>query len=125
MLLEHVNLTVSDLDRSVAFYCGLLDVDVRWRRDPDSPDTPAAHLGDERGYVALFQARHGEAIPASDYGRVGFNHLGFIVADLDAKVAWLREQGVDVREPEPYPPGRRVYFDDFDGIEVELVEYDN
>ena len=31
MFLEHVNITVSDLDRSIAFYCDLLDLEVRWR----------------------------------------------------------------------------------------------
>jgi hypothetical protein len=33
MILEHVNLTVSDLQRSIDFYCKLFEFRVRWRAD--------------------------------------------------------------------------------------------
>jgi catechol 2,3-dioxygenase-like lactoylglutathione lyase family enzyme len=122
MFLEHVNLTVADLDRSIDFYCRLLGLRVRWRRD--AGDAPAAaHVGDDRHYLAFFQAR-GDSPPARlDYESVGLNHFGFVVDDLDAARDRLERLGITAHSEADYDPGRRLYFFDPDGIEVELVEY--
>ncbi|ETW91958.1 MAG: hypothetical protein ETSY2_55180, partial [Candidatus Entotheonella gemina] len=58
MYLEHVNLTVSDLDRSKSFYCDVFDFRVRWEGKATANGQPvrAAHVGDARCYVALFEA---------------------------------------------------------------------
>jgi catechol 2,3-dioxygenase-like lactoylglutathione lyase family enzyme len=48
--LEHVNITVSNLDRSIAFYCNLLGLEVRWQGT-----VRAAHIGDKRHYLAMFE----------------------------------------------------------------------
>ena len=55
MFLEHVNFTVSDLDRSVDFYTRLFGFKVRWKGNLDD-GRPAAHIGDDRQYLALFEA---------------------------------------------------------------------
>ena len=43
--------------------------------------------------------------------------------DLDAYRARLKARGVALQLEADYEPGRRLYFYDPDGIEVELVEY--
>ena len=97
MFLEHVNLTVSDLDRSVAFYCGLLGLRVRWQRE--AAELPAAaHVGDDRHYIAMFQAPPGSTRPSTDYDAVGLNHFGFHVEDLKKTLAVLERQGVEIAE---------------------------
>ena len=121
MFLEHVNLTVSDLDRSIRFYGDAFDFRVRWR-GTTTGGTPAAHIGDDRCYVALFQAQHpGRA--ESDYVSVGVNHFGFVVEDLDAMRSKLESLGISPTEDQDYEPGRRFYFKDHDGFEIELVQY--
>ena len=70
MFIEHVNLTVSNLDRSVDFYQDLFGWTTRWRGNTND-GRPAAHLGDDRCYVALFEAA-ADGRHASDYDRVGF-----------------------------------------------------
>lgn len=123
MFLEHVNLTVSDLDRSVAFYRDLLGLRVRWQRE--AGDLPAAaHVGDDRHYIAMFQAAPGGGRPTVDYEAVGLNHFGFVVDDLDAARTRLLELGATPHGEADYEPGRRLYFYDPDGIEVELIQYD-
>ncbi len=124
MILEHVNLTVADLDRSIDFYSKLLGWTVRWS-GTTSGGRKAAHLGDDRFYLALFQAESGKTDPpAVDYERTGFNHFGLVVDDLDTLRDRLAELDTSVKAEADYEPGRRLYFLDPDGIEVELVEYD-
>jgi catechol 2,3-dioxygenase-like lactoylglutathione lyase family enzyme len=122
MRLEHVNLTVSDLDRSIEFYRRLLGLRIRWRGTLSS-GLAGAHVGNDEMYIALFQAPEpGRA--GSDYEAVGLNHFGFVVDRLDECKRRLLEMGAPPHAEQDYDPGRRLYVLDPDGIEVELVEYD-
>ena len=120
MRIEHVNLSVSKLQRSIDFYCRLFDFHVRWRQtDPD--EQPSAHVGNEEIYFALFEAAEpGEA--ENNYDRVGLNHFGLAVADLAPYRQRLAELGVTPHHEPTYVPGPRLYFFDPDHIEVELVQ---
>jgi catechol 2,3-dioxygenase-like lactoylglutathione lyase family enzyme len=120
MRLEHVNLTVADVERSIEFYDRLLGLRVRWKGFT-SGGQPAAHVGDDQWYIALFE---GEPRPiVLEYEKVGYNHFGVVVDDLDEAVARVRELGASVHLQSDAEPGRRAYFLDPDGYEVELVEY--
>lgn len=125
MKLEHVNLTVRDLEQSIDFYCSLFGWRIRWRGQ-NSAGRAAAHVGTEFSYLAMFQASEStvsEPLPRLDSSAPGFNHLGFVVEDMDTVVVRLRALGVQPKSDEQYDPGRHVYFIDPDGVEVELVEY--
>ena len=123
MRLEHVNLTVSDVERSAKLYCELLDLQVRWR-GKNSSGADAIHIGNDRSYVAFFQGE-GSATSPPDYNAIGMNHFGFIVGSLDDAKRKLTDFGLTPHAEQDYEPGRRVYFYDHDGVEVELVEYDS
>jgi glyoxylase I family protein len=121
MYIEHVNLTVTDLDRSIAFYADIFDLHVRWKGPLDGTRL-GAHVGDARSYLALFQAT-GDGTVDHDYTRPGVNHFGFVVDDLDDVRSRLDALGATVHLEADYDPGRRIYFCDPDGYEVEVVEY--
>ena len=121
MRIEHVNMTVSNVAASADFYRQVFGFETRWEGLTGS-GLRAIHLGTDDSYLSLFEARGPGSAPA-DYGSVGFNHLGFVVEDLDAYRGTLDRMGVAVQVPEDYDPGRRLYFFDPDGIEIELVEY--
>lgn len=123
MFLEHVNMTVADVDRSVSFYRDLLGLEVRWRGKTSS-GAEAAHVGDDRCYVALFEATEAAGSAGKDYGRVGLNHFGFVVEDLDALRRRVDAAGITPHLEGDYDPGRRFYIYDPDGIELELAQYD-
>ncbi len=123
MFLEHVNLTVSDLDRSIAFYTELFGYEVRWQGTL-TDGRPAAHVGDDRHYIALFQSS-ADGRSTVDYTAVGMNHVGFVVESIDRVKSTLQALGVEPVAEHDYEPGQRLYFYDPDGIEIELVEYEN
>ena len=55
---------------------------------------------------------------------MGLRHLAFRVADIEPAVAWLNDQGIEtepVRE-DPYNGGRFTFFQDPDGLPLELHE---
>lgn len=121
MHIEHVNLTVTDLDRSIAFYCDLLDLHVRWKGEIRN-GLLGAHVGDDDSYLALFTASAPGDVDL-DYTRPGMNHIGFEVDDLEATRRRAAELGATVHLEAAYDPGHRIYILDPDGYELELVQY--
>jgi catechol 2,3-dioxygenase-like lactoylglutathione lyase family enzyme len=125
-MLEHVNLTVSELDRSLQFYREAFGFEVRWQGKCliNAEVKPAAHVGvpGEPFYLALFE---GDAAgPAQrDYAPPGINHFGFRVEDLDLAKQRAEAAGAKVHLEFEYEPGRRFYVTDPDGIEIEVVTY--
>ena len=121
--LEHVNMTVSDLDRSVALVSDLFGWHVRWRGEAkDGGET--AHVGDESTYMALYKHPKQNGDPVNSYRTTGgLNHIGVVVEDLDAVEARVKAAGLVPHMHADYEPGRRFYFDDHDGTEWEVVSY--
>ena len=123
-ILEHVNVTVSDLDRSVALVEDLFGWHVRWRGDAIHGGE-SAHVGDANSYVALYQHAAQTGQPVDTYRTTGgLNHIGVAVEDLDTVEAKVKAAGLEPHSHADYEPGRRFYFDDYDGTEWEVVSYD-
>ncbi len=121
-IVEHANLTVSELDRTLEF----LRIAVpEWRvRGEGFSDRRWLHYGDERSYLALEQARGRTELQAETYVDVGVNHIGLVVDDADAVWDRLVAAGYEPNmKAEPHPGRKRVYLFDPDGIEWEFVEY--
>jgi catechol 2,3-dioxygenase-like lactoylglutathione lyase family enzyme len=125
-MLEHVNFTVSNLQRSLDFYREAFGFEVRWQGEIFNTTrmTPAAHVGPpgKPFYFSLFEGESSERAPYT-YGPPGINHFGLAVDDLAAAEARAQAAGAEVKQAAQYDPGRRVYVMDPDGIEIELVEY--
>jgi catechol 2,3-dioxygenase-like lactoylglutathione lyase family enzyme len=118
--IEHVNLTVTDIERSAALFESLLGWRQRWRGEAMSGGE-AIHVGEESTYLALYTDRRDHAGQAK--GRP-LNHVGLLVDDLDAAERIVLEHGLETFNHGDYEPGRRFYFFDWDGIEFEVVSYE-
>jgi predicted enzyme related to lactoylglutathione lyase len=54
----------------------------------------------------------------------GLNHIGVVVADLEATEARVKAAGYVPENHADYEPGRRFYFHDHNGVEIEVVSYE-
>jgi catechol 2,3-dioxygenase-like lactoylglutathione lyase family enzyme len=120
--LEHVNVTVSDPDRTAALMEALFGWHVRWR-GPARDGGRTLHVGSSEQYVALHTGRDA-AYTADDFAKGRpLNHIGVEVDDLDVVEARVAAAGLRPFGHDDYVPGRRFYFLDPDGIEYEVVSY--
>jgi catechol 2,3-dioxygenase-like lactoylglutathione lyase family enzyme len=109
MRLELINLPVSDVDRSIAFYVNK----ARFTLDHDHTPT------DEIRFVQLTPPGSptsisiGRGLPNKEPGSV--QGVQLVIDDIDATVAELKESGVDVSDIDEQPWGRFAYFADPDG----------
>ena len=117
--IEHVNLTVSDIERSAAFFEALLGWHRRWR-GASMMGGETIHVGGDDTYLALYTDRRDHA--GQKKGRP-LNHVGLLVDDLDAAEQIVLAHGFEPWGHDDYEPGRRFYFFDWDGIEFEVVSY--
>ena len=122
--LEHVNITVADPDGTAALFCRLFDWQVRWA-GKGMQTGRTVHVGTADSYVALFS--YGDAAVGTHESyrtRGAMNHIAVVVDDLDATEARIKTAGYATENHANYEPGRRFYFTEENGVEVEVVSYD-
>ena len=122
--IEHVNITVSDVDATANMLCELFGWHVRWD-GPSIHGGRTAHVGSDGQYLAVYSmgGRTSDDADTSYTRRGGLNHIGIQVDDLDAAETRIRGAGFETYNHGDYEPGRRFYFRDGDGIEYEIVSY--
>lgn len=124
MRLEHANITVSNIEQSYDFYHAVFGFERRWEGMASGEEGPvrAMHVGNDHTYISLFEAEI-DVKPELNYGKTGFNHLGFEVKGLETYRKRLEALEVEIHLVADYEPGKRLYFMDPNGVEIELVEY--
>jgi glyoxylase I family protein len=144
--LDHVGITVPDLDQAHDFFTRVLGCRYLYRLGPyqDHGDWMSRHLGvDDRavmrelrfyrlGSQAVFEVFHyqapGQRLDPPGNSDIGGHHVALYVDDLDEAVAGLRAHGIRVLgEPTtsrgPSAGQRWVYFLAPWGMQFELVSY--
>ncbi len=129
--LDHIDLVVSDLDRSLAFYRGLLGP-LGWTHEGEivgERGERVVYLGGEPPHrpvaVSLREAR--SPMPHDRYA-VGIHHVAFGAPSpeaVDDRARWLADADVETESPPghyDYTPGYyAVFFFDPDGLKLEVV----
>ena len=130
--IDHLDLVVTSLERSLAFYRGLLEPlgYVRVSEIVGERGEQVVYVGriGGMGSVSLREAQSdAHAVPYDRYA-VGLHHLAFSANDretVDERAAWLISNGARIEsgpEEYDYTPGYyAVFFYDPDGIKLELV----
>jgi glyoxylase I family protein len=131
-LVDHVDLVVSSIERSLPFYRGLLGP-LGWlavaKQEGERGETIHYLAGpDWGGSLGIRESPEpSPAGPVDRYG-LGMHHLAFTAPSrraVDEAAAWVREHGAEI-EGGPgerhYTPGYyAVFFYDPDGIKLEVV----
>ena len=117
----NVRYMVDDVDAAIAFYTKLLDFELLTSAAPAFADV-------RRGNLRLLLAgpKSSAGRPMSDGvtpGPGGWNRIHFIVDDLDAEVAQLRDDGAQFRnDVVTGPGGKQILLLDPSGNVVELFQ---
>ena len=120
--IEHVNVTVTDPERTARLMEALFGWHVRWSGAARNGGH-TIHIGSDEHYVALYTGRD-VSYTLDDFAKgQPLNHIGVEVDDLDAIEARVLAAGLKPFAHDDYDPGRRFYFLDPDGIEYEVVSY--
>ena len=121
--IEHINLVVSDPERTARLLADVFGWHERWR-GPARDDGFTIHVGSKDHYIALYTGPNGIHANARYPKGAPFNHVGIQVDDLGDVEARAKAAGLVPFSHDDYHPGRRFYFFDPDGIEYEIVSYD-
>jgi len=119
----HTCYRIGNIDDSVAFYGKLGFSEVR--RMPIGDEAINVFMALEDGDPIL-ELTYNHGVTGYDNG-TGYNHIALAVADLDATLAELAEDGIEPEKP-PYRPGGRTtgsriaFVRDPDDYRIELVE---
>lgn len=130
--IDHLDLVVTSLERSLAFYRGLLEPlgYVRVSEIAGERGERVLYLGriGGTGSVSLREAQSDAHCVPYDRYSIGLHHLAFSAtsrAAVDERAAWLRANGAQIEsgpEEYDYTPGYyAVFFYDPDGIKLEIV----
>jgi len=107
--IDHVGLTVHDLDTALEFYVGLLGLRVR----DDRPEFPVAgawlDAGGQQVHLIVADKEPGSA-----------THFALRVGNLDAVIGELRGAGVDVSDAMAVAASRQAFTTDPFGNSIEL-----
>ncbi|WP_340692755.1 VOC family protein [Hyphomonas sp.] len=121
--LEHVNITVSDVDRTSRMLERIFGWHVRWK-GPSINNGQTAHVGTDTAYIALYSPGETDEPDQVSYNvQGGLNHVGVIVDDLAAAERRILDAGFVTHSHQTYDPGSRFYFHDYDNVEYEVLSY--
>jgi catechol 2,3-dioxygenase-like lactoylglutathione lyase family enzyme len=129
--IDHLDLVVSSLDRSLPFYRGLLGaLGWRWVHEPEGERGETIHYLfrlDGRGSIGV-REQQSEGAPPHDRYAVGIHHVAINAGSrraVDRAAQWARAHHVEIEsgpQEYAYQPGYyAVFVHDPDGIKIEIM----
>ncbi len=120
--LEHANITVNDPKEAIKFFqTAFPHFKIR---GGGNGMREWIHLGDDNTYIAINQAKQRDLKADKNYDKIGINHLGFVVQNVEEIANNLLSNGYKRDFPKEVEQFRiRDYFADADGNQYEFVQY--
>jgi glyoxylase I family protein len=138
--LTHMGICVSDLERSLRFYCDVFGCKETGRLELEGEPTATLNGMTDVKVTAVYLERDGWRLELMKFhvpgwvgpqqprpiNQVGLTHLSFRVADLDAVCARIEAAGgglmPETRIELPQGPTRVIMVFDPDGTRIELIQ---
>jgi len=138
--LSHIGVCVSDLDKSIAFYCGVFEFQEISRIDVSGPDVDkmmdmsdvdlsAVYLERDQTRIELLHFRSPAGVPLNNrrpLNQMGITHFSFRVSDLDHTVTRVVSSGgvclTNTKIENPEKRTKSIFVLDPDGTMIELLE---
>jgi catechol 2,3-dioxygenase-like lactoylglutathione lyase family enzyme len=118
--LDHVNISVRDLDVSAGFYAALFGLELK--EQGDNGVNRWCILGaPNRFYLCLVEVRDAKGF---DLTSIHINHVGFVVDDIEETVRRIHGLGLRLEYNDAtldWPRSRSAYVRDPDGIQIEIT----
>ncbi len=119
--LDHINMTVEDLEKSLSFYEKLFDFKVV--ESGEHKGYPFAIIRNEDSMLCLYQAQGKEQPESSQTHKV--YHFGLRVKDKNKWEEHLKNSGVTPSLVWDYPHSKSWYINDPTGHEIEVSYWHN
>ena len=87
--IDHVNMKVKDLEKSVEFYKNLFGFEIKQEENPNKTDAPSKIIGNDAIKLCMY-----EILDMSPEG--GIAHFGFNIANFNEIIQKCKELGVEV-----------------------------
>ena len=114
--LNHVALSVPDLDQAVTYYTKTMGFPEAFRSKDEKGQTTLV-------YVQISKNTFVELQPANPQRPPGINHFGLHVENMDAAIAMFKQRGANVTEPRVSPTKAVLAnITDPGGVRIELAE---
>jgi len=115
--IDHVNMKVKDLEKSVKFYKDLFGFEIKQEENPNKIDAPSKIIGNDTIKLCMY-----EVSDMSPEG--GIAHFGFNIANFDKVITKCEELGVQILYGGivDWDKSKSVYIVDPSGYEIELGE---
>lgn len=125
MRILHTMLRVGDLEKSLAFYTGILGMKLLRRNDYPQGKFTLAFVGyDAEDRSAVIELTHNWGVEKYELGNA-YGHIAIAVADAYAACEKIKSRGGKVvREAGPMKHGSTViaFVEDPDGYRIELIQ---
>lgn len=113
--LDHINIRTADLERTCAFFEGVLGLEKGWR--PDFPFPGAWLYAGGKDVVHLV----GIAAPLNPSDTAALDHFAFDIEDYDEALARVKATGLEFRVTAvPNTTVRQIFVQESNGVTVEL-----
>ncbi len=121
--IHHVAIIASDYERSKHFYVNILGLEVIRENYRAERQSHKLDLKVGTSEIELFSFPNSPERPSYPEA-CGLRHLCFRVEDIEQVVSYLNESGVQTQEirVDEYTQKRYVFFNDPDGLPLELYE---
>lgn len=115
---HHTSLCVDDLERSLAFWQGVVGLELI-PRPPLNVEGAWLGVGDTQVHLIVYDEQRGDVGTRPNSINAAAPHVAFSVTDYESTVAHLRDAGLDIVEGGP--KRGQCWVQDPDGYVVEFI----